>query len=52
MALGGAPEHEPALRLYLAAHERLLEQAQVLKNSYETDYLENHMNRTRDALER
>ena len=51
MALGGAPEHVAALRLYLDAHERLLAESRTLSNAYEQNYLQSEIDRTEAALE-
>lgn len=51
MALGGAPEHVAALRLYLDAHERLLAESRTLNNAYEQNYLRSEIDKTEAALE-
>ncbi len=51
MALGGAPEHVAALRLYLDAHERLLAASRTLSNAYEQNYLQSEIDKTEAALE-
>ena len=52
MALGGAPEHVAALRLYLDAHERLMAESRTLNNAYEQSYLQSEIDQTEAALER
>ena len=52
VALGGAPEHVGALRLYREAHERLLAESRTLNNAYEQNYLRSEIGRTEAALER
>lgn len=52
VALGGAPEHVGALRLYLEAHERLMIASTVLDNAYEQNYLQSVISVTEEALER
>ena len=51
VALGGAPQHARALRLYLEVHERLLAESATLNNAYEQNYLQSVISETRTALE-
>ncbi len=52
IALGGAPEHVEALRLYLEAHERLMAESRTLSNAYEQNYLQAEIGKAEAALER
>ena len=51
VALSGAPEHVPALQLYIEVHERLLAASGDADNAYEQGYLQAEINETEETLE-